>query len=174
MHRVLFLIAIALFPVGVLFGLVASQPENFGGLTVWTDAPNDSGTYQGLTLRELQRYVPSLKTLPPDKVATKSFNTGFFIASSILSSIPLLLFLLVEKTNLATRIKKMKNKMFIFSLISLIGFIFGVYDSQPYRPVFGDGVARHFDFGNFLLVWSVSSIPLLIALIHKLTLSEER
>ena len=166
MHRVLFLIAIALFPIGVLFGLVASQPENFGGLTVWTDVHSE--TYHGYTLRVWQNAFPEMESLPPDRVATKSFNTGFFIASSILSSIPLLLFLLVEKTNLVTRIKKMKNKMFIFSLISLIGFIFGVYDSQPLR------VTLHFDFGNFLLVWSVSSIPLLVALIHKLTLSEER
>ena len=64
--------------------------------------------------------------------------------------------------------------MFIFALISLAGFVFGVYDSQPNRPTFGDVVTRSFDFGNFLLVWTISSIPLLIALIYKLTLNEKK
>ena len=70
--------------------------------------------------------------------------------------------------------KEMKNKMFIFALISLAGFVSGVYDAQHNRPTFGDGVTRSFDFGNFLLVWTISSIPLLIALIYKLTLNEKK
>ena len=174
MRRVLFFIAIALFPIGVLFGLVASQPENSAGLTVWTEVPNTSGQYKGLTLKEWQGNFPNAKSLPPDEVATKFFNTGFFVTFSIFSLTPLLLFFLVEKTNLVTKIKEMKNKMFIFALISLAGFIFGVYDSQPNRPTFGDGVTRSFDFGNFLLVWTISSTPLLIALIYKLTLNEKK
>ena len=86
-----------------MFGLVASQPESSMGLTVWTEVPNTSGQYKGLTLKEWQTNFPNAKSLPPDEVATKFFNTGFFVTFSIFSLTPLLLFFFSGKNNIGDK-----------------------------------------------------------------------
>ena len=50
-----------------------------------------------------------------------------------------------------------KKLMFVFCLISLIGFLIGLNDADRYSG---------FDFVEFFQIWIVFSLPLLIQLIY--------
>jgi hypothetical protein len=69
----------------------------------------------------------------------------------------------------------MKFLMFAFALLSLGGFIFGVYDSMgTYSSWCGPGPGRcPFDFSGFIIFWSCCSVPLIVLLIFKSIYGDE-